>query len=536
MKTTVMSKPNNILDLADRYNKEIKIALVLISMLIIMLYGFYRVSFHMDMKYLDRGSIKAVYLIICALWTGSSVFLYFSLYRKKLELYKIAAIIMPVLALFYFLAFTPNTVPDELYHFASAYKVSNIIMLVKQPAEVTMIPMRLSDIEFLRALLPNSVNVKPYDFEQSYYIVQKSADLFCKDASLGIYDSPSSIDNAPLCFVASGIGVTIARLLNLGPVYVYYMGQLMNVIVTVVAFCLAIKITPVFKESFFVMGMLPMVLHEAASYSYDPIVFSAAALFAALILKAIFGEDKLAVKDIVFMSVLSAIIAPSKIVYFPLVFLAFFIPKEKIVFRHPLLIKCIIAGAGILALGIIQVSRVLQYSTTTFEMNPGMENYSISWILDNPLKTVNIFMKSILENGQFYLTTIVGSSLAWFQVDIPMPVYVGFLVLLFVSALKQDKEEPSFKFSGKLIISVILLASAMLVMLSMFVASTWVGCETIVGVQGRYFLPLLPFVFWLIRNDRFTITPETGKNIIFATNYAAFVYVGYCFLHLLYII
>jgi uncharacterized membrane protein len=201
-----------------------------------------------------------------------------------------------------------------------------------------------------------------------------------------------------------------------------------------------------------------------------------------------------------------------------------------------MLIKCIIAGTGMLALGIIQVSRVLQYSTTTFEMNPGMENYSISWILDNPLKTVDIFAKSLLENGEFYLTTIVGSSLAWFQVDIPLPVYGGFLILLFVSALKQDKEAPSFKFSRKMITSVILLTSAALVMLSMFVASTWVGCETIVGVQGRYFLPLLPFVFWLIRNDRFTITPETGKNIIFVTNYAAFVYVGYCFLHLLYII
>ena len=505
-------------------------------MLLIMLYGFFRVSFHMELRFLTRRSVKAVYLLICALWTGSTVFLYFSLYRKKLELHKIAAIIMPVLALFYFLAFTPNTVPDELYHFASAYKVSNLIMFVKQPAEATLIPMRQSDIDFLSILLPNSVDVKPYDFEQSYYIVQKSADFFCKNATLGIYDSPSSIDNAPLCFVASGIGVTIARILNLGPVYVYYMGQLMNVIVTVAAFCFAIKITPVFKESFFVMGMLPMVLHEAASYSYDPIVFSAAVLFAALILRAVFGEGKLTVKDIVFMSILSAVIAPSKIVYFPLVFLAFFIPKEKIAFKHPMLIKCIIAGTGMLALGIIQVSRVLQYSTTTFEMNPGMENYSISWILDNPLKTVDIFAKSLLENGEFYLTTIVGSSLAWFQVDIPLPVYGGFLILLFVSALKQDKEAPSFKFSRKMITSVILLTSAALVMLSMFVASTWVGCETIEGVQGRYFLPLLPFVFWLIRNDRFTITPETGKNIIFVTNYVAFVYVGYCFLHLLYII
>ncbi len=232
------------------------------------------------------------------------------------------------------------------------------------------------------------------------------------------------------------------------------------------------------------------------------------------------------------MSVLSAVLAPSKIVYFPLVILTFLIPKEKFGARNHMLIKCIIAGAGLLSLEILQVTRIVFFSATT----PVVENYSISWILSNPLESIDIFIRTIFVYGEFYMTTLVGSSLAWLQVDIPFPVYAGFLILLLITPLKQKKTDPSFKFSSKLVTAFILMVSAVLVMLSMFVASTWAGSEIILQVQGRYFLPLLPFAFWIIRNDRFTITPETGKNLIFATNYVGFVYAGYCFLHLLYII
>ncbi len=527
-----MNKPRNILVLADHHQKEVKTLFVLLSMIFIMAYGFYRIILKNNFRFLSSGSVIAVYLLLCALWAGASIFLHFALYRKRLELHIIAACILPVFGLFYFLAFTPNTVPDELYHFASAYKVSNALLFVQQPLDPMSIPMRQSDISFLDTILPNSVNVDLYDFEKSYYIVQRSADLICKDNSIGLFYSQSSIENAPLCFFASGIGITIARMLNLGPVYLYYAGQLMNLMVTIASFCLAIRLTPVFKESFFVMGMLPIVLHEAASYSYDPIVISTAVLFSALLLEAVFSENELTITRIVFMSVLSAVLAPSKIVYFPMVILTFLIPKEKFGARNHMLIKCIIAGAGLLSLEILQVTRIVFFSATT----PVVENYSISWILSNPLESIDIFIRTIFVYGEFYMTTLVGSSLAWLQVDIPFPVYAGFLILLFITPLKQKKTDPSFKFSSKLVTAFILMVSAVLVMLSMFVASTWAGSEIILQVQGRYFLPLLPFAFWIIRNDRFTITPETGKNLIFATNYVGFVYAGYCFLHLLYII
>ena len=238
-----MNKPRNILVLTDHHQKEVKTLFVLLSMIFIMAYGFYRIILNNSFRFLSSGSVIAVYLLLCALWAGASIFLHFALYRKRLELHIIAACILPVFGLFYFLAFTPNTVPDELYHFASAYKVSNALLFVPQPLDPMSIPMRQSDISFLDTILPNSVNVDLYDFEKSYYIVQRSADLICKDNSIGLFYSQSSIENAPLCFFASGIGITIARMLNLGPVYLYYAGQLMNLMVTIASFCLAIRLT-----------------------------------------------------------------------------------------------------------------------------------------------------------------------------------------------------------------------------------------------------------------------------------------------------
>ena len=75
--------------------------------------------------------------------------------------------------------------------------------------------------------------------------------------------------------------------------------------------------------------MTPMMLELISSYSYDAIVNALAFLSIALLLRAIYGEEKVGIKEIAILVVLAALLGPAKVVYSLIFGLCILIPKEK---------------------------------------------------------------------------------------------------------------------------------------------------------------------------------------------------------------
>lgn len=55
--------------------------------------------------------------------------------------------------------------------------------------------------------------------------------------------------------------------------------------------CISIKIAPILKSTFAVIGLMPMALFQAATVSYDTILIALAFLATAIIFKMSFGEN-----------------------------------------------------------------------------------------------------------------------------------------------------------------------------------------------------------------------------------------------------
>ena len=120
--------------------------------------------------------------------------------------------------------------------------------------------------------------------------------------------------------------------------------------------------------------------------------------------------------------------------------------------------------------------------------------YTPAYILSHPADTALLAVRSLVENGDHYLRTLVGGSLSYYSVEIAW-VWVVLLYLLLLLAAQPEADESAVLPAGSVRVW---LALAALACCGLAVAGciTWtpVSHTTIYGLQGRYFLPVLPLL------------------------------------------
>ena len=108
----------------------------------------------------------------------------------------------------------------------------------------------------------------------------------------------------------------------------------------------------------------------------------------------------------------------------------------------------------------------------------------------------------------------VGQS-SW-RIELQWILIGSFLILLLLCALRGKEEKQYLCIKDKIWIGFICLGSFGLIMLSMLVSFTPFGNESILGVQGRYFLPFLGLVLLLVRNQQLLYQKKREQIFVFA--------------------
>jgi hypothetical protein len=131
----------------------------------------------------------------------------------------------------------------------------------------------------------------------------------------------------------------------------------------------------------------------------------------------------------------------------------------------------------------------------------------LMFILQNPLTAVVIIFNSFYQYGQFYLHTFIGW-FGWLNTPLPDFVYWLFLIGLFLAVLGDMKDRFDLTKSQQIIFLSVLLLYIVGVMISMYLFWTLPGKSMIGGVQGRYFIPIIPVLLYLTASLR---RPEWGR-------------------------
>lgn len=303
-------------------------------------------------------------------------------------------------------------------------------------------------------------------------------------------------------YAGSALFLKIARMLRLPFSLLFKLGRLGNLLVYSLVLYFAIRKTPVGKGIMAFLGLMPEPMLLAGTYSYDPALTAFCWLSFAFILRAALEpEKKMTWKEYALILASFYIGCRIKAVYAPLILAGLLIPaghfrneKEKWLMRAGFAAMFVLLTASFLLPVLIAPSAV-----GDVRGDQTSEAGQLAYILGQPLAYAGILFQNMWHTLPSYVLGenslgLLGHLKA---VSFPWVFYASSAAVI----LTDGRSSCGKRLSGgqKLWILILAAATAVLVWTSMYVAFTRPGNTFIEGVQGRYYIPLLFFV-WLALN------------------------------------
>lgn len=390
----------------------------------------------------------------------------------------------------------PLQAPDEPVHFYRAYEISQGGMVTDNTSEGvgSYLPKSIQKMEDL--LEAKRISFNPYEkvnFEGFKEALKEPLNKNDKE----FYVYPSAAVYAPVQYIPQSIGIALGNLLNLPVLMVFYLGRLANLIVWALLIRYALKIVPFGKNILAITALFPVCLQQAASISPDAMLNGISILFIAYTLSLSESKEELNIKHKLLILAMAVFITLSKIVYLPIVLILFLIPKER--FKNGNHYVIFIVLVGIISLLITgswmkYVDARLGLDFAPFlGVNTGMQ---IKYALTHPFRYAFIIRNTLFMYSEAYIEGAIGN-LGWLDTMLPYSViYSLFFTSIFVSV---TSDMPKHR-KQRILFIFIFVTSALLILSSLYAGWTPVAHEIIAGVQGRYFIPVIPLLLMFIPN------------------------------------
>lgn len=410
--------------------------------------------------------------------------------RDKIE--KIFLSFIIPIGLMYLIFMMPTYVPDEYAHIWKSYQISEGIILTPiddQGNSHTEVP------KFFETNIIRNMN-KYKDMNET---IKQETDYNDK-----VEVETTAQNYPPILYTFSSIGLFISRIIGLNGILAQYFARICNFIVFLILSYYSIKIMPFGKLLMSCFLFIPMVLQQAASVSADSIVNAVSIFFIAFNMYLVFKKEKINKKEQIAYILLSIFIGIAKVVYIPLVGLSLLLigsknldkKHKKIVITTSIVIGTIVA--------ILWFAFSMKYKGNEEYLIENNVNSieQIKNILKYSLHGIKVVLLTIGEQGESYLYMLMGNSLGWLEINIPLINLIGFIILIVLSIFF-EKNENELNWKQRLWTSLMFLASVVLVLMALYISWTGVGEDQVKGIQGRYFIPiiLLPLLCFSKRDN-----------------------------------
>jgi uncharacterized membrane protein len=273
---------------------------------------------------------------------------------------------------------------------------------------------------------------------------------------------------SPLPYVATGL----VAALPLRPAIVFYGGRIVNLLLAVTLIALAIRVAPQYGSIFAAAALLPMSMYEMASLSADASTIAMAWLFTALLL--------VPPRRVWVIALAGFALALCKPAYFLLALLALLMPLR---WRQKIAILTATAAGTLLSFA--AASRGA-YNARFGE--PVDAAAQMRCIVSDPIHFVYVMLHDVATNGRFYIEEMIGR-LGANQLKLsPVVITIEILLLLGV-AMTCDV---ALRARVRIIALAIVVMTSAGILLSQYLIWSVVCGDALEGVQGRYFLEILP--------------------------------------------
>lgn len=302
------------------------------------------------------------------------------------------------------------------------------------------------------------------------------------------------------------LGMLVARLSNLNVYWLMFLGRLFICTTCIFITYRAIKNAPFAKDIFFLSSLIPTTMMMTVTVSRDALILAVSFFFISKCLQVTY-EEKNRIKDYVTMIFSLILLVPYKMVYFPLFLLLVLILLKKGLLKK-IKIKHIIYMVLVLVLGAIafvafNYNYIMTYlgSTNVYTVS-GEYPFTLTYILNNPGHAIEVFVKTIVfASVRYYANMFATADLGAGLHKEMVVVYSLILIFMVVGLSERDyKERKVVTIKERGIMALTSLFICFMILFA-FLVCTPISNEQIIGVQGRYFTPILPLmclIFWKV--------------------------------------
>ncbi len=239
-----------------------------------------------------------------------------------------------------------------------------------------------------------------------------------------------------------------------------------------------------------------MTLSLVGSFSADSISFGVAFLWIAQVLRFVEVEEKPAARwrrEALELCAVAVLLGLTKF-FFPLPLLAFIVFFSPGKARRATVAVCLGAMAVSLVSSLIWLKVSGSVTDATRLDIPAQPALQMAFVCQHPLQFLEICFRTLQFSFFVYWVQIVGV-LGWLQIVLPLWLYAGMWIALFVSVGFEGLTTGK-RFTGGARLYCGLLAIAIFFSVCLAIYGKWnaIGAPMIQGVQGRYFIVMLPLI------------------------------------------
>lgn len=409
-------------------------------------------------------------------------------------------IIGTVFGLCFLFATAPLQAFDETEHFFRSYQVSELDFLSNKTNAPNVagvsdgtgyggnIPVSVVDTaSSLRWGIQTESGAKKGSFIKSRLITGLKVPLNSSVKKEVRFDNTAIY--SPAGYIPQSLGIEFGKILNLGPVYLIYLGRLANLIVWLALIFVAIRITPVGKWVFGAIALNPASIFLAPTLSPDTFASGVIALSVALVLYWRAKDTKLSRKSVVLLTALFTTLVLIKNVYAPIALILLTLPSS--VMKNRLKVGIIAALALASVVWNIQVLPVTSGIPSYFGVAEHVSAIDqIHFIINNFYSFIKILAWNIIGSPSVlvpyqYASVAADNVIPYWSVVLWMfALVLTFLIRSETIVRRVVTTRLRLIFAS----SVVLIAIA--IMISLYLGWSPVGSKMMSGIQGRYFIPI----------------------------------------------
>jgi hypothetical protein len=319
-----------------------------------------------------------------------------------------------------------------------------------------------------------------------------------------------------------------------------YCGRLAALAAWLALVFVAIKRVPALKWTYFLLAMMPMTLHLAASNSIDGLAIGLSFLASATLLEWAYDNAKYFIDriDIAYLVLIAAGLGLSKAIYLSVLLLFLFVPRQKFSGRAAWwlsLASIMIAGAvAYKGWGWLKVHETIPGPAIQFASH-GIDTATYSglspdrqmeFVMSEPAAFLRVVANTFRVNGIPFLHSFVGQ-LGWLDTVLPLwlpYVYIGILI----AASAAHSQANRVTGVSRLASAMVFVGTSLAVLLLIYISTNPVRADLIGHIQGRYFIPIAPLLFLVFYRNSGVAPGRLASLLLIAFSAASTAMAAHC--------